>query len=169
MRLFAAILFDEELHCALEGYADELKRRGARGRFTLRENLHLTMAFIGEYGEPDRVLEAMRAAAFRPMDICLDGAGNFGDLLWAGVSGGPGAAAFAKRLRRELAARRIPCDKKRFMPHITLVRRATLPEGFVPPPVPPAVMRAGRVSLMKSERGPGGMIYTEIGSAGEPD
>ena len=151
MRLFIAIRFESEFSDALTEYQNRLKGAGVRGRFTPRENLHLTLAFIGEYQSPEPVLEAMKAADFSATDLRLEKAGFFGDLLWAGVSGDPALAEYAKRLRRELANRDIPCDKKRFFPHVTLVRRAERGRDFAFPPLPAAGMRACRVSLMKSQ------------------
>ncbi len=164
MRLFIAILFDREFTEALGDYQNRLRAQGVRGRFTPRENLHLTLAFIGEYHSPDKALEAMKAADFAAVALRPEKAGFFGDLLWAGVSGDPALAEYAKRLRRELAKRQIPCDKKRFFPHVTLVRRAERSRDFAFPPLPAAGMRACRVSLMKSEQGKNGMLYTELGS-----
>ena len=51
MRLFIAIRFDNKILDALTRYREELKKLGVTGRFTPRENLHLTLAFIGEYLE----------------------------------------------------------------------------------------------------------------------
>ena len=55
---------------------------------------------------------------------------------------------------------------KRGNPHITLIRKAFAKGGEgIPVSHPPrGHMRAGRVSLMRSDRGKEGMIYTEIGS-----
>ena len=48
MRLFTAINFDDNIKDALSAAISELKARGIRGTFTLRENLHLTLVFLGE-------------------------------------------------------------------------------------------------------------------------
>ena len=64
-----------------------------------------------------------------------------------------------RRLRRALSDAGIPFDKKRFSPHITLARRA---QGHPALTVPEVSMRIDRLSLMRSERGKNGMIYTEI-------
>ena len=61
----------------------------------------------------------------------------------------------------------IPFDRKKFSPHITLIRKVSFKDG-VPGEVPEHVnvreTVAKAVSLMHSERGKRGMIYTEIGS-----
>ena len=57
----------------------------------------------------------------------------------------------------------IPFDRKHLSPHITLLRKASFDRmpGIT---VPSASMTADAVSLMRSERGKSGMIYTELGS-----
>lgn len=165
MRLFIAIRLSEELRSALKDVQAGLRRRGMRGNYTNVENLHLTLAFIGEYPDPQAVLDAMETVPFAPFSLRLDGFGHFGDLWWAGLADSEALTAYVGRLRRALAASDIPFDRKSFRPHITLVRRAVWGgRGGLPAAViPEAGMEAGHVSLMRSDRGKNGMIYTELG------
>ena len=48
MRLFIAIKLNDEMVEALTGLQGDLQFIGMRGRYTPEENLHLTLAFIGE-------------------------------------------------------------------------------------------------------------------------
>ena len=166
MRLFIAIQFEENILDALTDLQDDLKSRGVTGNYTRRENLHITLAFIGDFGNPDEVLDAMEQTDFRPIGISLDGVGSFGDLFWVGLAENPQLMAYVKRLRRALSEQGIPFDRKRFSPHITLIRKYSGKDGkAIPVPDPPkGSMVASRVFLMRSERGKNGMIYTEIGS-----
>ena len=50
MGLFISIQFTEPMINALEAFQSRLKASGVEGYFTVRENLHLTLAFIGDYG-----------------------------------------------------------------------------------------------------------------------
>ena len=165
MRLFIAIQFSEEIVNALLGVQSEMKALDVRGRYSPQENLHLTLAFIGEYGNPDAVMDARNAVPFEPFPLRLDRLGNFGDLYWAGIADNPQLAAFVKRLRHALADRNIPFDRKRFSPHITLVRKAEYYGETPLPPVhaPEGEMEVSGVLLMRSDRGKHGMIYTEVG------
>ena len=103
MRLFIAIELSEDMKAALERIQASLRRRGLRGSYTPAENLHLTLAFIGEYPDPDAVLRAMETAEFDPFPLRLEGFGSFRDLWWAGLSESAELTACAKRLRRVLA------------------------------------------------------------------
>ena len=66
-----------------------------------------------------------------------------------------------KQIRRALADQGIPFDKKRFSPHITLIRKYSCRGGReIPVSDPPkGSMVATKVSLMRSERGKNGTIY----------
>lgn len=162
MRLFLAIALSEAMKNALLDVQDEIYDGGVRGNFTNEENMHLTLAFIGDYPDAQPVLDALSAVSFTPFEIQLDGLGCFGELWWAGLKSSAPLEALARRLRRALAERQIPFDNKRFSPHITLIRRAS---GRPPClAIRPESMRVERVSLMRSERGKNGMIYTELGA-----
>ncbi len=165
MRLFIAINFNESILESLINLQSEWTALGVRGNFTPLQNLHLTLAFIGEYGNPNAVLDAMNSVNFAPFNVALDGIGTFRDLYWAGLKENTALSNYVRRLRRALAEHEIPFDRKKFSPHITLVRRAefngTIEELLKNSPV--GQMEVNVVSLMSSTRGKRGMIYTKVG------
>ena len=161
MRLFIAIEFTDKMRQALKDIQRQMRRQGVRGNFTPEENLHLTLAFIGEYPDPDLVLDVIHALPVEPFELSLDGFGNFGNLWWTGLERSDALNSYVKSLRHGLADAGIPFDRKRFSPHITLVRKA----DFIIPPqiqVPEAAMTVDHICLFRSDRGRHGMIYTEI-------
>ena len=125
MRLFIAILLSDHMKDSLLEAQNRLYDRGVRGRFTSEENMHLTLAFIGEVPDAEPVLDALSSVIFRPFELNLEGMGRFGDLWWAGIKDSAALTAVVRRIRRALAENNIPFDKKRFSPHITLIRRAS--------------------------------------------
>ena len=163
MRLFIAIQLSEALRRALTDMQAEMRRQNVRGNYTPPENFHLTLAFIGEYHDPDAVMEVLPTP--KPFGLTLSGVGAFDDLWWAGIQRSEPLADYVKALRHALSDAGIPFDRKRFSPHITLLRRA---QGQPVLHVPPATMTVRRVSLMRSDRGKTGMIYTEIGGIENP-
>ncbi len=165
MRLFVAVQLDKKMKDALRSVQNEMRRRGVEGNYTRPESLHLTLAFIGDYPDPDTVLEAMEDLRFRPFDLELKGLGSFGELWWAGLDGSGDLEALARQLRRTLAEAAIPFDRKSFRPHVTLIRQARYRNDsrFDSIAVPQARMTVERISLMLSTRGKNGMIYTELG------
>ena len=60
MRLFIAINFGENELDSFEAARDRLRERAGRGNYSRRENLHLTLAFLGE--QPQARLPDARAA-----------------------------------------------------------------------------------------------------------
>ena len=163
MRLFIAIKFNSEIKNALLSMQEQLKRANIRGNYTKPENLHLTLAFIGEYGDPDYVLETLEQVKFKPFELALDCVGSFGKLWWAGLSASVELHNTAAQIRHLLADSDIPFDKKKFSPHITLIREPSKP-NMPAIEVPAASMTVSEIALMRSERGRNGMIYTEIGT-----
>lgn len=161
MRLFIAIQFSNDIKKGLISVMHELKKKGVGGNYTAADNLHLTLAFIGEVQNSDGVKSAMEAAAFAPFMLSLTDLGNFGDILWVGAKGGQKLKAYVKALGVALDAAGIKYDKKKFEPHITLVRKASnaRPQGIV---VPKKEMMVRKISLMKSEQKNGKVVYTEI-------
>ena len=163
MRLFIAIPLSQDMRSSLIACQKELFGRGVRGNFSPEENLHLTLAFIGEYPEPEAVMDAISTVSFYPVPISLDGIGAFGNLWWAGISGAPALEAVSRRIRRALSENDIPFDRKKFSPHITILRKASM-EKIPSVKLEPVSMMAGRIVLYRSDRGKNGMVYTEIGS-----
>ncbi len=163
MRLFIAILLTEEMKNSLVDVQRRMYEDGVRGNYSPEENLHLTLAFIGEYPKPDDVMDALNTVSFSPFEFSFEGVGNFGDLWWAGIRDNPALQAVVRRIRRALSDAQIQFDRKTFRPHITLLRRARAEYGMPDIKVQNKKMKAEAVSLMKSERGKNGMIYTEIG------
>lgn len=162
MRLFLAVNLSPEMKKALTDVQRAMYDRGVRGRCTPAENLHLTLAFIGEYPSADAVMDALESVTFTPFELRLDGVGRFGDLWWAGLRESAALTAVVRRVRRALAEGEIPFDRKRFKPHITLLRKASRNAAGIA--ITPETMTVRAISLMSSRRGRNGMIYTEVGT-----
>ena len=164
MRLFVAIQLNEEMKDALIDLQNQMHEEGVRGNYTSEENLHLTLAFIGEYPDSEEVLDAMQTLTFTSFPLVLNGFGNFGNLWWAGLENSFALKAVVRRLRRALAEHEIPFDKKNFRAHITLLRKANVAGGMPFIEAKNTMMFVDKISLMRSDRGKHGMIYTEVGS-----
>lgn len=164
MRLFAAVNFTPEMKKTLLGYQNQLKKHvpdGCRPNWTREENLHLTLAFIGEYDRPQEVIRALETVSWKPFAISPGKIGRFGSLWWAGLENGEGAVGLAEKVREALKDNGIPFDAKPMKPHITLVRELNIEEKSKIIPAG-AKMTVNRISLMKSERIGGKLTYTEI-------
>ena len=96
-RLFVAITLSDEIRKTVNQTLHEMKQCGIKGNYSPTANLHLTLAFIGEYPNAEPVLDALSSVTFRPFELSLEGMGRFGDLWWAGIQD-----AFRKYEKRAL-------------------------------------------------------------------
>ena len=60
MRLFIAIRLSDEMKKALINCMHDLKKQGVEGNYVPAQNLHMTLAFIGEYNEPEKVKKVIK-------------------------------------------------------------------------------------------------------------
>lgn len=159
MRLFVAIRFSPEIETVLMKTAAALREAGS-GSFTRRENLHLTLAFLGETedlaGARAALDEAVTGGRFA---ITVGGFGSFGDLLWVGVDSGGRLETLAGSVQDSLRRRGFAIERRNWKPHITVARRYRGPRPRIV--VPRCAMTVTRVSLMCSERIGGVLTYTE--------
>ena len=124
MRLFVAVKLSPEAKQLVKDTQTIFRKLGVSGNYTSEENMHLTLAFIGDYDDPDKVMEALKEVSFEPFDIKLGKTGRFGDLWWMGVFKSDELGLLAEKVRKALGDRGIPCDPKQFKAHITFLRRA---------------------------------------------
>ena len=104
MRLFVAVQLSDEIKTAVIGTMHDLKKQGVGGSYAPKQNLHLTLAFIGEVEDAGLVKKALAAVSCKPFKLALDGMGTFEDLLWVGVKGNQGLSGAAKGVRDALVA-----------------------------------------------------------------
>ena len=159
MRLFIAVLPDAKVTKSLIAAMHDLKLAGVGGSYTTNASLHLTLAFLGEVPDARPVKESMEKLSVEHFSLALEGSGNFGNLLYAGVKGNQKMKSAVKALRARLSADKIPYEKDSFVPHFTLVRKASRVPKF---PVGKAEMEVCRISLMRSDTKDGKTSYREI-------
>ena len=161
MRLFIAIQLSDNMKKALVACMHDLKKQGGEGNYVPAQNLHMTLAFIGEYDDPGRVKDVIKSVPLPEFRLCLSEKGNFGNLLWAGVKGSQKLKTYVKDLRAALEQAGIPFDRDKFVPHITLIRRASAKKPYQVN-IPKAEMTVKHALLMKTEQKSGKVIYKEL-------
>ena len=160
MRLFIAITISDELKKTITGTLHDLKSQGVRGNYVPVQNLHLTLAFIGETRDAEKVKEAMQTVTFKPFRLSLSELGTFGDILWVGMKGKQGLTGVVRELRAALEQAGVPFDGQKFVPHITLIRKMS--GKWQAAAAPKGDMMVKKISLMKSAQKDGKTVYTEI-------
>ena len=172
MRLFIAVDFPGEVKDVLSRCVGRLREASARGNFTRRENLHLTLAFVGETADAAPVRRAMEAVAQPPFELEIDGFGRFrrpgGDIYWLGFVPNPALASVRACLCTSLRAQGFVPEDRPFSPHLTLGRQVVPRPDFdreaFGAAVPPVRMTVKKLSLMRSDRPGGVLTYTEVDS-----
>ena len=162
MRVFVAIQLSEEMKSAVTDTLHLMKKQGIRGSYVPKQNLHLTVAFIGETKEAAAVKAALQTVKIKPFRLSFSDMDTFGDLLWVGLKGNQGLSAAVREVRTALDTAGIAYDRKKFVPHITMIRKMT--GSWKQVPAPKGDMTVKGISLMKSEMKDGKRVYTEIGS-----
>jgi len=174
MRLFTCINFNEDIKDYLTGGIEWLKKESLKGNFTRRENLHLTLVFIGETNKIAEVKLAMDQVQAAPFELTIGGIGRFkrggGDIYWVGVTPNPSLMDIYHKLHGELVQRGFFIENRAYKPHLTLGREVVLEKDFgltnkeeIDKKIfPPMTMQVDYLSLMKSERIRGQLTYTEI-------
>jgi len=157
MRLFLAIRLSDAMGASVADAVKSLKKQGVTGRFVPVENLHLTLAFLGEVEDPAPVTAAMEKLRFSPFPLELTGLGTFRDLLWVGLRGSDDLDRLVRDLRKALDEAGVGYDRKKFVPHITLARRMRGPWSQAEPPR--GRMTVENVFLMESRVTEGRRVY----------
>lgn len=133
VRVFIAIdVEDETLRDKLCELQRELVRTGSQMKLVERENLHLTLKFIGEIppSRVDPLIEAVKRACegFSKFKVHIAGMGAFPSVtrprvVWVGVKEGADVLVqLARRVEEETVRAGFRKSDKPFSPHITLAR-----------------------------------------------
>ena len=164
MRLFAALPLDETGIRALVRYRQGLERLGVRGNFTRPENLHITLAFLGEQPEWETAAEALDAAEAQPGLLRLDRLDSFGKGGILGVCPTDDAPVRSLAAAVETALRAVgfELEKRRFRAHVTLCRELRAPRDCVLPPPPAVEVPVEEMVLYLSHRPKGRLTYTPL-------
>jgi len=168
MRLFIAINFSKEVIEAIAEIRDNLKEEALRGRFSLDENLHLTLVFIGECDakQTEDIKSVLDDTRFNGFTLELERVGHFkrdgGDTWWIGIRENRSLSGLQADLSERLKQKGFTLENRKYTPHVTIGREVKMPAGFVAPKMERLQFDVGSIELMKSERMNGKLVYTCI-------
>ena len=172
MRLFFAVPFGEETLDRLCAAQELLRARANRGRFSPRENLHLTLAFLGELppSRLDALDRAVKSIPFPPFEAKFDRLGCFrrpgGSIWWAGLRPTPQLLAIQRSLSDALQRESASCTgmilnmainyggREELVHAARTLARQVEPDHLFPDGVPALRFSApvGSIVLMESRR-----------------
>lgn len=124
-RLFIAIEMSEEVKSAFAGLPLEL----SGGRRVPADQVHLTLAFLGEQEEVliDRLKEELAQVREEAFQLRFAGFGTFPRgsrprVLWAGIEPEPRLDRLQRRVSEAVQRCHVALEDRPFSPHITLAR-----------------------------------------------
>ncbi|ANB03822.1 RNA 2',3'-cyclic phosphodiesterase [Ectothiorhodospira sp. BSL-9] len=160
-RLFFALWPDDPLREAIQSRVPA----GHGGRPVAPENLHLTLAFIGDadaaYAEC--LARAASTVEMQPFEFELTGLGCFRKpgVLWLGDVA---PRAPLERLAQDLNAALTTCgfkpEAREYRPHVTVARKLKAPVARAP--IHPIRWSVDRFCLVVSKPGPDGVRYEVV-------
>ncbi|MGZ5933182.1 MAG: RNA 2',3'-cyclic phosphodiesterase [Rhizomicrobium sp.] len=132
-RLFVALSIPDDVALSLA----PLQNGVPGARWQTREQLHLTLRFIGEIEGRDAnaVHDALSVVDVPAFSLALHSVGEFGgkrpSALWAGVRSNEALMHLQRKIETSLQRVGLPADRKRYTPHVTLARLRGTQQGHV--------------------------------------
>jgi len=173
-RLFISVNCDEKVKKQILSVQEKIRTLSIKGNFSLPENMHLTIVFIGE--TPDDTIQPIISVIDKalippvaPFALTFTTADCFKhsnkELWWIGTDRKDMDLDILKTIRQRITndflSKGIHFDNRPFNPHITLGREIKH-EAPIIIPKQEIIFPVNRISLMKSERIRGKLTYTEI-------
>lgn len=177
MRIFIAIDFELATKKEIADYQDKIRSDCKSGNFTYKDNLHLTMHFIGDIDrlDADNVMVALEetAAANRKFPLKFNSLGYFDRgqncILWLGIEKSKELVRLYETLEKNLGKQGFRRERAKFSPHITLAREVVLiyNKKIVTEKFKPQFneMFVNEISIMESKREEGKLKYKKLYSA----
>jgi len=173
-RLFISINCNDETKSRLLSVQTKIKSLSLKGNFSRPEIIHLTLVFLGETPEGQvpaicsTIKDALRSP-IAPFTLVFSQTGCFThsgkELWWIGAENADPSLGTLKNLRQRitggLSAKGVAFDNRAFNPHITLGREIKHNTPIVIDRQE-IIFPVNRISLMKSERLNGMLVYSEI-------
>lgn len=166
-RIFFALWPDARVRGELDAAAVALHalRGGRRAR---ADSIHLTLVFIGEIAAArlPEVLAAAAEVAARKFEILFDHAGCWRHNRVAHLGASlppPELLDLVRQLETRLNAADIPFDQRKYVPHITLLRKADCSAQMTNPASVPIRWPARDFVLVNSSLRSGGALYEQLG------
>ena len=162
MRLFVGLPLDEEGRKQAADYMTRLRRAGVKGSFTRPENLHVTLAFLGEQENADAARAAMQTVRVSPETLVLCRTELFRNsgILHLDPASQEALRSLAGDLAAALRAGGIRLENRPYRAHLTLCRRVVLPKDTSLPEPPRIPLTVEAMTLFESHRPQGILTYT---------
>lgn len=135
MRAFLAVKLSDMAVNEIANLQEELKKYTLKGRWTKKDNLHITLKFFGEINtdDVDKIKDATEdvAKSFSPFNIRIDKIGCFKGkesyrILWVGIDNDKELKILHDKIEDNLLKIGFKKDDRNFKTHITIARDISL-------------------------------------------
>jgi RNA 2',3'-cyclic 3'-phosphodiesterase len=161
VRLFFAAWPPPRTAQVLGAWASEVAETSG-GKLMRVENIHLTLAFLGE-ADPALAIAAATLVRGRKHELPIDVARYWkkNKIVWVGPARIPDPlSAVAGELHARLRSAGFVLEERPFAAHITLLRNARVPASI--PPLPKVEWPLNEFLLMQSRTSPKGSAYEPL-------
>lgn len=183
LRVFIAIEIPDEIQAAIQERTAGLRAAVGDGvvRWVARENVHLTLKFLGEVSAANVELLAQmlraQAAQHEAFSLEVGGLGIFPGprrprVLWIGIQAPPALDSLQRAIEAAAARLGYPPEERPFSPHLTIGRVSQHASPADLTRLRQAVettqvgalgrVRADAAILFRSDLRPGGPVYTPL-------
>ncbi len=175
-RLFIALQLPSASKVFLSESTSELRTRAGKSwKWESESKYHLTLKFLGECKEDQEQTIINSVKSFEKIgsfNFRFDKFGFFKDknilrIFWAGLKFEKNIQELAARIDDEMSALNFPKEKRRFHPHITLLRikddyDISFIRDYEGKEFPENFFEATSVCLFSSILNPGGSVYNKV-------
>jgi RNA 2',3'-cyclic 3'-phosphodiesterase len=161
VRLFFALWPPRATAEALARWAGEVRAQSG-GKLTVVDNIHLTLAFLGE-AEPHKAIAAARRVKGLRHQLPIEAARYVkkNEMVWVGATTVPAElTALAADLHGALRGAGFTLEERPFAAHVTLVRKARMPKSI--PPLPRVAWPVDEFLLIRSRTSSQGSSYEPL-------
>jgi 2'-5' RNA ligase len=184
MRCFIALKLDDAIKDRLQAAQEVLKNIGGKVSWCSRQQMHLTLQFLGEVEDKKvpKIIEAMTAAVrdVTPFEFSVENIGAFPPkgsprIIWAGISECPPLLKLQRRLEDALKPLGFKPEDRSFTPHLTLGRVRERPDLQKYQTIlsenknfSAGIQQTEKVILFSSDLKPTGAVYTALAEISLP-
>ncbi len=167
MRIFIAIRLNNDIKSHLKNITDRLSPFFEKARFSLVENYHITIKFIGETDRTgyEKIVSAVKSAApeIEKFDINTGGPGSFRrrkrHIFYCSLKNANSLQKLHDVICIELRKKGIKADNVGFSPHITLAREVVLSDEYNGIEFESKKINVEKIAVMESTRINGKLTY----------
>ena len=171
LRAFIALEIEAGMRERIAAAMADLKRGIPDARWAPREQLHLTLRFLGDVSRETlaRITPALESAAAEcpAAEAKVAGLGMFPErgsprVLWLGIDLPSAVSALQTACEAAAVAAGLPRENRPFRPHLTLARWREPARRPTLPPLDLGPTHLARLILFRSELKPQGAVHTPL-------